>query len=358
MPTISATKSFHGKKLLLLGEAPGEEEVKAGQPFVGPSGTFLRRDLLPSVGLDFDHFTVTNVISTRPPNNNIKDLTLSKTDLKKAGLPILGPPLFRRHFHPDVYHEAIATLDWIKSQNFDFILAVGGTALWLLIGDNRIGTFRGTIGTTNFGVPFLATFHPAAVLREYKMKPIVWADLQKTKWHLEGTLTPPLHRTFYYSPTWDEMEEVYEIFAASPQKPIGVDIETAPVIGQITTISFAFPELAICIPIWDKYASPEKRNAYPDEATELRAWKMIDRFCQLPNPKVLQNGLYDMQYMLDAAPFQLRLAGKSEDTNILHHALQPELPKDLGMLASLYVNEPGWKQMRTTKHEDDEKADD
>lgn len=353
----SATTSAFGKKLLLLGEAPGEEEVKAGQPFVGPSGKFLRNVLLPKAGWDFSNFTVANVVNTQPPRNLFKEFTLSKTDLKKAGLPILGPQWSRRHLLPEIYHESQATLSWIKAQNFDFIICLGGTALWLLTGDNRIGLFRGTIGRGGNGLPgFLATYHPAAILREYGMLPIAWADLRKAREHLGGTITPPLRRTFVYNPTWDEMERSYSYFGDRRDQRLGVDIETAPSIGQITTISFATPEHAICIPIWDKDAPVQSRNVYSTVQEEIRAWRMIERFAQLPNPKVLQNGLYDMQYLLDAAPFPIYLAGLIEDTNIQHHAFQPEFPKDLGMLASLYTNEPGWKQMRS-KHQE-EKAED
>lgn len=344
------------QKILLLGEAPAAEEIKTGVAFSGGAGRMLREQLLPSAGLSYEQFTVANVFHSQSPQGNVKLRTLSKTELKKAGLPILGAPIFRRHFLPEDYYEAMATLDWIKEQNFDFILALGGTALWLLTGDNRIGLFRGTIGTTSFGPQFLATYHPSAVLKEYKMLPIVWADLSKMQRHLSGTLAPPLNRTFIYSPTWEEIQEAYSYFLARPNEPLGVDIETAPAAAQITTISFATPEYAICIPLWDKAAPKGKHNVYETAADEAQAWRWIDAFAKLPNTKILQNGLYDMQYLLDAAPLDIRLAGRIEDTNILHHALEIELPKDLGTLASLYVNEPGWKQMRT-KHQE-EKAED
>jgi len=45
-----------------------------------------------------------------------------------------------------------------------------------------------------------------------------------------------------------------------------------------------------------------------------------------------------------------------DDTSILQHSLQPELPKALGTLASLYLNEPSWKFMRESS-KDDNKAD-
>jgi hypothetical protein len=68
----------------------------------------------------------------------------------------------------------------------------------------------------------------------------------------------------------------------------------------------------------------------------------------------MQNGLYDMQYLLDT--LDLRVLNVVHDTAIMQHTLQPELPKALGTLASLYLNEPLWKQMRESA-KDDNKAD-
>jgi len=78
------------------------------------------------------------------------------------------------------------------------------------------------------------------------------------------------------------------------------------------------------------------------------------RFGALPNPKVGQNFLYDHQYLLE--DLDIRIQHVHDDTSILQHALQPELPKALGTLASLYLNEPSWKFMRESS-KDDNKAD-
>lgn len=343
------------RKLLILGEAPGEEEEATGTPFVGASGKFLRT-LFRDAGLDINQWHITNVLSQRPPRNDIKATTCNVKEAKAQGLdPKRLARLGKRYMLPQWKAQADATQSWITSQGFDFILCLGGTALWLLTGDNRIGLFRGNFFRSQ-GCECLATYHPAAVLREFKNRPISWSDLRKVRQHLEGSIQPPLRRSFIYSPTWDEMDRAYEHFRSDRSRPMGVDIETAPSIGQITTISFAWPEYAICIPIWDKAPAEGKpHNVYATERDEVRAWRMIDKFAKLPNPKVFQNGLYDMQYCLEA-PIQIRFVNTTEDTNIMSHALEPELPKDLGMLASTRLNEPGWKQMRT-KHAD-EKAED
>jgi hypothetical protein len=197
--------------------------------------------------------------------------------------------------------------------------------------------------------PAIATFHPAAILREYKMLPIAAMDLKKVRHHLSGTLPPPIKRRLYLNPTFAEIEQVWQMFALHPEWQLGVDIETAPSLAQITTVSFSTPSLGICIPFWDHKAPPGRRN-YWNLHDEIEAWYWVRKFAQLPNPKALQNGPYDMQYLMDG-PLDIRLAGRYDDTSLMQHTYQPELRKDLGTLGSLYLNEPSWKQMRSSSKE-------
>jgi len=243
------------------------------------------------------------------------------------------------------------TRDLISQIKPDLIIGLGATALWLLSGESAITSYRGTFFNSNLGMA-ICTFHPAAVLRQWSYYPIAWADLSKVNQFLSKTLPAPLRREFYINPTFAEIKLVYNIFAQDPSLVLGVDIETVPSQAQITTVSFSTPTLGICIPIWDRYAKEEPSYWSPED--EVSIWRWIDLFAKLPNKKVLQNGLYDSQYFLEA-PIPIRLRNYSDDTNILHHALQPELPKDLCTLASLYLNEPAWKQMR--KADKERKAD-
>lgn len=345
--------------LVILGEAPGAEEEAAGVPFVGASGRLLRRELFPKAGLDIDQWHILNVFQDRPPNNDLKLWTRNKTELKKEGISLLdfpfraATPLAKRYLHPD-YHWHLEELDArLRALKPDLIICLGATALWAISGESAIGTHRGTFFNSPYGLA-IATYHPAAILRQWSNLPLAWSDLRKAARHLAGTLPPPLRREVFYDPTPIELAQVYARFLQF-KEPLGVDIETCPAIGQITTISFATPTLGICIPIWDK-APGGRGNVYPTIEEELRAWRWIERFAKLPIKKVMQNGLYDSQYLLDTTPFPIRLSCWRDDTAILHHALQPELPKALGTLASVYLNEPSWKQMRTAK-KDEGKAD-
>lgn len=341
---------------MLLGEAPGADEEASGTPFVGASGRLLRNDLLPAVGLDIADFHVLNTFLKRPPKNDLKLWTANKTELKQRGhdsatfTSLAADPLNKRYVLPE-HHWQLAELDRrLRTLAPDLIICLGGTALWAVSGDGAIGTHRGTFFQSRYGLA-LATFHPAALLRQWSNLPLAWSDLRKAAQHLRGELAPPLRRRICINPTWLEMGQVYAEFYRRRNEPLGVDIETAPSIDQITTVAFATADLGITIPIWDK-APGGLGNYWPSIADERKAWQWIKRFAELPNPKVMQNGLYDSQYLMDKCPLDIRLRNWHDDTAILHHSLQPELPKALGTLASIYLNEPSWKQMRTAKKDE------
>jgi len=341
--------------LLIIGEAPGEEEIKQQRPFVGPSGELLERLLVIS-GFRREQFHITNVFTERPPGNDIKQWTITKTELRKLGFSETDrlPQLQKRYLHPDREPELSRLRTELSQIKPDLTIALGGTAVWALTGDGRITQSRGVLWDTDYGGRAIATYHPAAILRQWDLRPLAWADLRKAKRWLDGTLEPPLNRSIYINPTEEELSYVYREFTKNETNLLGVDIETAPGCDQITTVAFATPTLGVCIPVWDRYTLPALCHSYADVSGEAARWEWVRRFCQLPNPKVMQNGLYDMQYLLDT--MDLRVHNVVHDTAILQHTLQPELPKALGTLASLYLNEPLWKQMRESA-KDDNKAD-
>jgi len=61
-------------------------------------------------------------------------------------------------------------------------------------------------------------------------------------------------------------------------------------------------------------------------------------------PKLFQNGLYDIPFILRTVG--IRVLGAAHDTMLLHHALQPESLKGLGFLGSIYSDHGPWKSER------------
>lgn len=358
MLTLPTVLPSHGRKLVILGEAPGAEEEACGIPFVGNAGKMLS-DVMRSAGLDRREWFILNTFLKRPPENDLADKTwtLNKTEWRReygCAPPTTTAPLKKRYLRPEHQWQIDELHKRLRAIQPDLIVAMGATALWALTGDDAITLYRGNFFASPFGRA-IATLHPASILYLYSNMPLLWADLVKVRMWLDGTLPSPLRRRLWVNPSFDEIEALYRRWQATPDQLIGVDIETCPPTDQITTVGFATQTEGICIPFWDRYEiNPAKQNYWPTATAEVQAWRWVERFAALPNPKVTQNGLYDAQYLLDA-PIQIRLTNWREDTAIMQHAYQPELPKALGVLASLYLNEPGWKQMRSAAK--DAKAD-
>jgi uracil-DNA glycosylase family 4 len=139
--------------LLIVGEAPGADEDRQGEPFVGRAGQLLNA-MLAAIGLARGDVYIANVLKCRPPGN--------------------------RDPKPD---EAAACTPYLERQiallQPQVVLAVGRIAAqWLLQSEQPIGRLRATVhsyGTQ--GIPLVASYHPAYLLRSPLAKAKAWEDL-------------------------------------------------------------------------------------------------------------------------------------------------------------------------------------
>jgi uracil-DNA glycosylase family 4 len=157
-------------RLMLIGEAPGEEEDRRGLPFVGVSGKLLDR-MLAAIGYDRTTAYITNVMFWRPPGNR-------KPTAEEVSLCL---PFVERH---------IALVDPAV------LVFVGGlSASTLLANPQGITRLRGRwFAFANPGlarpIPAMAMFHPAYLLRTPQQKRLAWRDLLAIKKKLESI--PPV----------------------------------------------------------------------------------------------------------------------------------------------------------------------
>ena len=331
-------------KIILVGEAWGEREERKGCPFVGPSGGLLNA-FLSSAGIDRRECYLTNVFNFRPSGNKIETLCGPK-DEAIPGMPAIKKSKYvRREFAT----ELVRLANEIKSLEPNIIVALGSSACWALLGNAGIKKVRGApiIGLHGFKV--FPTYHPAAVLREYKLRPIVLSDFKKIRRESLFLEIRRPKREFWIEP---EIKDLYDFEKYMLEaEEISIDIETWN--GQITCIGFT-PSIdrAIVIPFCSR--ETVDGNYWPDLATEMRAWRVVRKWCNLPQPKIGQNFLYDCRYLWQVYGISVRNVGN--DTMLLHHAMQPEMEKSLGFLGTIYTDEPSWKFMRrgsaTLKKED------
>lgn len=138
---------------LIIGEAPGAEEDRRGEPFVGRAGQLLNA-MLAALGLAREAVYIANILKCRPPQNR---------DPRPAEVAACERYLARQ----------------IALINPRLILAVGRIAAQnLLKVETPIGRLRGTVhryGAT--AIPVVVTYHPAYLLRSPGEKAKAWSDL-------------------------------------------------------------------------------------------------------------------------------------------------------------------------------------
>jgi DNA polymerase len=153
----SRTKFVYGvgnpnADIMFIGEAPGRDEDRQGEPFVGRAGKLLDK-ILDAMGLSRDDVYIGNILKCRPPENRDP-----QPDEMKSCMPYL--------------------LEQIRLIKPKFIVALGRIAAHgLLDTTTPLGKLRGRWHEF-FGIPLLVTYHPAALLRAPQYKRPTWEDMQ------------------------------------------------------------------------------------------------------------------------------------------------------------------------------------
>lgn len=139
-------------ELVVVGEAPGQEEDRTGNPFVGRAGKLLDL-LLMTAGFPRESVYICNVLKCRPPEN--RNPLPDEIEACSA------------HLHGQLEHIAPRVL-----------LAVGKFAAQVLVNsEESIGRLRGRVFSYR-GTPLVVTYHPAYLLRSPQMTRVAWEDFQ------------------------------------------------------------------------------------------------------------------------------------------------------------------------------------
>lgn len=293
----------------------------------------------------------TNVLNFRPPGNKLDALCASKKEIGNGQYTL--PPIARAlYLRPEYLPEVDRLLAEIEASAPNLVVAAGNTACWALLRATNISAIRGSVtySVSKPQVKVLPTYHPAGVLYQWTWRPIVVADLMKAFRESEFPHIVRPTRQVLINPSLEEVFEWTRQTLLHPPPLLSCDIET--IWGQIRCIGFARSRgEAIVVPFVDTAHS--SGSYWPTAGAELNAWNAVRSLLSSEIPKLFQNGLYDLQYLLKMG---LRLANVNEDTMLMHHSLFPELLKGLGFLGSIYTNEQSWKLMARPKA-DTEKRD-
>ncbi len=144
-------------ELAFVGEGPGADEDAQGLPFVGAAGQLLNK-IIGAMGMKREQVWIGNIVKCRPPGNR----TPEEDEIKEC-LPFL-----------------VRQIEVVRPR---IVVALGATAAQTLT-DSRepMGRMRGKIRDLRIGrhdTKFMATYHPAYLLRSPDKKKDVWEDVQK-----------------------------------------------------------------------------------------------------------------------------------------------------------------------------------
>lgn len=340
------------RRLAIVGEAPGSDEVSwhvcpgcgygytpvkaytgtrcprcKGEaearptPFVGPSGMLLNR-LLSDVGIPRDGCLIANCCQVQPPRNEIKLFKWDGVELTE-GMACLMADLAT--FNPHM------------------ILMLGNTPLRGLTGEHRknVGDWRGSLLEVKVGermVKAMATYHPAALLREYGLSGVVKFDMKRLRDELavDGLVLPvrQIDVDLGFVELLDRLKS-----AQNARQAIAFDLEGT--CDYIECIGFASsPSSAFVVP----FISVDGTSVW-QEHEEIALWEAVAALLEDPLvPKIAQNSLYDCFVL--AWTYGIVVRGIADDTMLKHHELYCELDKSLGFQASIYTREPYYKFQR------------
>lgn len=165
-PRVPFTGTSWIPKLVLIGEAPGADEARQGEPFVGRAGKLLD-DILIKIGLTRHHVFIANTVCCRPPSNRNPDAA----EIASC--------------RPNLEAQIALANSWVG-------VTLGKVALSAILGE-PIVKFGKEVGKGFWahGKWWIPTYHPAYALRNPGAKTTISVDLRKALRYRNGQLTPP-----------------------------------------------------------------------------------------------------------------------------------------------------------------------
>lgn len=293
-----------GAKILLVGESPGETEERERKPFVGESGSLLV-NCLSRAGVNRDEIRLANLCHYRPYGNKF-ELLLGSRELESGKTELAE---YIRNYRPVV------------------IGALGRYPTEYLTSKSGITKYRGSILSCSLSgcedIKVIPAYHPSYVLRSREKYPIFAFDIQRIVGDSEFREFRRTPRDYHITPEGLDLFEWAEKLSNSER--LYCDIESVKESTYILCVGFSpTPNVSVSI----SFEEPAGREA-------------IIRILSSPARKYFHNGIFDITMLRENGVIVNNYAG---DTMINAHALEPELPKGLDFLTSIYTREPYYKE--------------
>lgn len=326
-----------GRRLAIVGEAPGADEELAKEPFVGASGRLLRL-VLDHSGINPRACFIGNICQVRPPGNDIEEFDWDGTEIQ-SGIEALRQDLaiFRPHtilalgrtafrfFNPDKCYAVKSS----KANPRGFAIP--------------LQDWRGSIFTGSTGHKTVAAFHPAYILRAFGDIAYFRSDVQRAVRHSVRPDWVPTVRNGNTRPTLQEVVEFLTALRLN-RTPASFDIEGWSDAIGVTMLSICpTPSSGIVIPFWID------GKAYWSEDDEPIVWRLLAEWLADPDcPKKGHNIFYETLVL--GWRHRCVVDGIVADTMMKHWSFYNELEKSLAVAASMWTEEPYYKDERESSN--------
>ncbi len=322
-------------RIVIIGESPWKSEEALGTPFAGASGGLLNR-FFAEAGIQRESVYVDNVypfkpLEPAPPGDRLKsvpvdDLIYWMNDLHKRIAALTDPYVIVPTGNYALY--ALLRKGKVAARIYNAL----GYDMTVTEAEKKAGilSFRGSIYVYKDAhgrlIKVIPTIHPAGVLQTMSWEWRTIRDWGRIQAHsLTREWQPPV-RNMLIGPTLQDWQRMYTHLCFNPQLPLFTDIETWG--NTLTCCGFAFrQDESVTFPMANK--------------AEREFWlPYVKALCELPNPKGGHNVLYDAYWY---ARYGIELKNITYDTMCMHHCLDPNEMHKLEFLASIYTEQPYWK---------------
>lgn len=305
------------RRIALVGEAPGNDEIKCGRPFIGASGDLLF-SLLMELGISRQECYITNVIKEHPPGNDVSKFITFRGQSASPTSAYLA------------YEKSL--LEELSFFEGNIIVAIGAVSLYALTNKLHITKHRGSILTSVLGKKCIPILHPAATFRQYIWTHLIRYDLKRVK---EESMFPDIRlpaRRLHIRPSYSDVMQF--LSTCKRCNRVAFDIEVLN--DEVSCISFAItPQLCMSIPF------VSNRHDYFSMEQEAIIWREIAGILENPNIECVgQNVVFDSTFLY--RKFGIK-ANNLQDSMIAQAIMYPDFPKGLDYICSIYTKEPYYK---------------
>lgn len=320
-------------KILFIAPCPTIDDLHSNNAYGGFNG-WLSKRLFEQAQLDFEKCTIIFFHPNPAPGNLEKNLLGMDMSAEREALKL--------------------KINDIKP---NLLVLFGPIALELVTGLRGIDSYRGVIlNAPDYNCKCLATYSPDHVGNNYSDRFTVISDLRKAVAESQYPEIRRTNRKVYVPESVNDVRQwlqerlaIEDTEGRKIHHTCCIDVETT-ALAQVDSISLSFtPDECLVF----QFFAPGQEKWTLEEEQDL--WIEIAKICMDKSiTKLFHNSPYDLSYLHH---YGILCRGPVEDTMFLHHAMQPELPKALGFLGSIYLSESSWKVLRRKPKADSNKKD-